>query len=58
MKRDECWMTFSEALESYLDNRDLRAKLAPGRNRDDCEEQMRVCAEHMDALTGASHDQA
>lgn len=31
MTRDECWMTFTEALESFLDNRD-NLRDARGRN--------------------------
>ncbi|WP_179283415.1 hypothetical protein [Bordetella genomosp. 9] len=45
-------MTFSEALESYLENREVARHFGPGRNRTYAEEQMATAAEHMDALTG------
>lgn len=51
MKRTDCWMTFSEALESYLSNRDARLTVGPGAFRNECGERMREAAEHMDALT-------
>lgn len=51
MTREECWMTFSEALELYLQSRETARYLAPGRNRDDRLFDMKVAAEHMDALT-------
>lgn len=57
MTRDECWMTFSEALESYLDNREARRQFGPGRNRNDCEERMREALEHLDALTAKDNNE-
>lgn len=53
MDREDCWMTFSEALEDYLTNRELRGHFGEGANRRECEAAMRVAAEHMDALTAA-----
>lgn len=52
MKREECWMTFSEALEKYLRARDSLQLYGEGRNRDEALETMQEAAEHMDALTG------
>lgn len=51
MKRDECWMTFSEALERYLDARDAAKHFGYGVNRTPALEEMKEAAEHMDALT-------
>lgn len=51
MTRDECWMTFSEALEDYLLARETAKHFGPGRNRDEEIERMKTAAEHMDALT-------
>lgn len=51
MTRDECWMTFSEALELYLQSRETARCWPPGRNKDDRLFDMKVAAEHMDALT-------
>ncbi len=56
MKREDCWMTFSEALEEYLEQRDILKEQRAGWR--DAEERMKVCAQQMDALTGANHDQA
>lgn len=58
MKREDCWMTFSEALEKYLEAREGSRHFGPGRNRDDCLEDMRTAAEHMDALTSVPNVKA
>lgn len=50
MKREECYMDFSEALESYLSARDGLRHVGEGHNARVLREQMRVAAEHMDAL--------
>ncbi len=51
MTRKECWMTFSEALEMYLNARDAAKHFGEGRNRADAEDDMKVAKQHMDALT-------
>jgi hypothetical protein len=51
MNREDCWMTFSEALESYLK---ARSDLALARTEQQTElprSIMREASEHMDALT-------
>jgi hypothetical protein len=51
MNREDCWMTFSEALERYLT---AREDLASARTKEQMEfprEQMKEASEHMDALT-------
>lgn len=50
MKRRDCWMTFSEALEEYLKRRAEAKHFGPGRNRDAALESMREAARQMDAL--------
>lgn len=51
MTRDECWMTFSEALERYLKAREELYRAASPRLIAQAKEQMEEAAEHMDALT-------
>lgn len=53
MKRDECWMTFSEALEQYLNAREDQHNDCPvGCTRWQANQQaMSDAAAHMDALT-------
>jgi hypothetical protein len=51
MNREDCYMTFSEALESYLQARESTRHFGEGHNRRCAQEDMRVAAEHMDALT-------
>lgn len=51
MKREECYMTFSEALVSYLNHRDTLRVFGEGRNRNEALENMQIALEHMDALT-------
>lgn len=48
MKRSECWMTFSEALEKYLSARDCAINRTAGWK--DALDDMERAAEHMDAL--------
>ena len=50
MKREDCWMTFSEALEQYLSNRD-RLPTCSGADLELVTMNMVEAAEHMDALT-------
>ena len=50
-KREDCWMTFTEALEMYLANRDMLHHFGPGANLDEAKANMQLAAEHMDALT-------
>lgn len=51
MKGEDCWMSFSEAFEDYLEARDASRHYGAGRNRDIELAKMKVCCEHMDALT-------
>lgn len=51
MKREDCWMTFSEALETYLTNRDKLPLYGIGRNYEYEKECMSIAAQHIDALT-------
>ena len=51
MKREDCWMTFSEALERYLTKREEARHFGAGRNREAALQDMQDAAEHMDALT-------
>lgn len=52
MEREDCYMTFSEALEEYLDKREV---FNSGGNIyqsvEQLEEDMKVASDHMDALT-------
>lgn len=57
LTREGCYMSFSEALEKYLDARDAMRHFGPGRNRDDAEEEMQVARDHMDALTNSTGDE-
>ena len=50
MKRDECWMSFSEALDQYTDARARMSHFGEGRNRKQAEEDLQVAKDHMDAL--------
>lgn len=47
---DHLWMDFSEALEMYLSARDGLRRVGEGHNAEVLREEMRVAAEHMDAL--------
>ncbi len=52
MEREECWMTFSEALEQYLDKRECFNGFSDSDcYKDSYENDMRDAAQHMDALT-------
>ena len=52
MKREDCWMTFTDALELYLDSRECDAP--PGCDRWECaQSDMRLAKEHLNALTGS-----
>ena len=50
MTREDCWMTFTEALEQYLTARESNAPEGSHRWHED-QSFMRDAAEHMDALT-------
>lgn len=50
MKREDCRMTFSEALEQYLQARECWQNRTAGWK--EASEAMKEAAEHMDALTG------
>lgn len=58
MNKDDCRMTFSEASEMYMENREVAQQSKPGRNRDECLVHMDVAAKHMDALTQPAPDQS
>lgn len=51
MDRKDCWMTFSEALELYLDARQRMVHYGPGHNRRMAEQDLENAKKHMDALT-------
>lgn len=51
MKYEDCYMTFSEALDQYMDATARIKHFGPGHNRTQAEEDLRVAKEHMDALT-------
>jgi len=52
MNREDCWMSFSEALESYLDARENNQDAPEGCHRwHDNMQQMAEAKLHMDALT-------
>lgn len=52
MNREDCWMTFTEALEQYLKARHDLSLTTSKWDRDLYQERMKEAAEHMDALTG------
>lgn len=59
MKREDCWMTFSEALEQYLSNREAKNTTTVGsQNWRHYDSEMREAAEHLDAYTSLPDDQA
>lgn len=52
MTRDECWMSFTEALESFLDNRDKLRDARERNNRSDmvsAESNMQEARDHLEA---------
>lgn len=52
MERDECWMTFTEALEEYLENRErLRDCSDTDCYRDMYESNLDEAKRHLEALT-------
>lgn len=51
MKREDCWMTFSEALDSYMEARAAMGHFGDGANRRQAKEDLLTAKEHMDALT-------
>jgi len=50
MQRDECWMSFSEALDQYMDATARLGHFGESRNRKQAEEDLQVAKDHMDAL--------
>jgi hypothetical protein len=52
MKRSECWMKFSDALDQYMDAREAIAHMVPCRAKDEAYERLKEAKDHMDALTG------
>ncbi len=56
MKREACWLTFSEALEKYLDARENARHFGEGRKRAEALEDMEIAKQHMDALTAKEND--
>ncbi len=57
MKREHCWMTFSEALEYYLEARREAEHFGAGRNREIAKEKMDTAKAHTDALTSLGEEQ-
>lgn len=57
MKREDCWLTFSEALEQYLESREAVRHFGEGYNQTQALEDMQTAAEHMDALTSCDHEE-
>lgn len=55
MKKADCWLSFSGALEQYLRARACAQNGTAGWKQ--APEEMRVAAEHMDALTGSTPDE-
>jgi len=52
MEKQDCWMSFSEALERYLTAREEAKDAPPGSDRRiAAEDVMEMCQDHMDALT-------
>ena len=52
MKREDCWMTFSEALKKYLAARALRKATNSPRVAAEAHQEVVEAVEHMEALTG------
>lgn len=58
MKREDCYMTFTEALEQYLLAREARGRTTRGSHADKAlVEEMAHAAAHMDALTALPEQQ-
>lgn len=57
MNREDCWMTFTEALEKYLNARVEKNSAPEGCRRyvSACED-MKEASEHMDALTSLPNE--
>lgn len=51
MKREDCWMTFSESIEEYLSAREEFKQSRREHDRVYHSTRMRQAAEHMDAWT-------
>jgi len=59
LKREDCWMTFSEALERYLEARETKADAPEDSNRwRRAKEDMDIAVEHLDALTAPAGAQS
>lgn len=53
MKREDCWMTFTEALVQFIDNRDLTYSAPPGSARLLlATDRVKEAEAHLEALTG------
>lgn len=55
MKKEDCWMSFSEALETYLTARDCLANKSAGWK--DALMEMNAAAIQLDALVGGLYDE-
>jgi hypothetical protein len=56
MKRDECWMNFTEALELYLQSREVMRQRPPGSEAyRNAESDLQAAKDHMDALAPRAH---
>jgi hypothetical protein len=55
MKREDCWMSFSQALNQYMEaTRDMSHFGYGGRNWQEASERKIEAEEHMDALTNSN----
>lgn len=53
LKRDECWMTFTEALEQYITYRSVVASTPVDKPQwETAKDMMLEASRHMEALTG------
>lgn len=50
--RSECYMTFSEALDAYMEANRLIEHFGKGQNRESAKGDLEIAKSHMDALTG------
>jgi hypothetical protein len=55
MRREDCWMTFSEALLQFLDARDsLKEDVLSHYDKDYQQDRLRDACKHMDAWLGTN----
>ncbi len=52
MKREDCWMTFSEALDPYMNSRELISHFqVRGQKLRNAHDDLQCAKDHLDALT-------